>query len=58
MIYIDENSETVLPKKYRIAHNFCVEVYDMIVEVVKSEKFRGLYKTEFKLDNEVWQLIV
>lgn len=47
MIYIEKDTETVLPKKYHVAHNFCVQVYDMILEILEHETFKDLFNSEF-----------
>lgn len=49
MLYIEKGSETVLPEKYHIAHNYCVEIYDMIHELHKNEIFKDLFVLDFEI---------
>ncbi len=51
MIYIEKGSEFPLPEKYHIAHNFCVQVHDMILEILEHERFKELFKTEVSFEN-------
>ena len=52
MIYIEKDSQVVLPEKYHVGHNLCVFIYEMIVDIHKNSQFKPLFKSEFSFLNE------
>ena len=53
MIYIENNEHHILPKEFIESHNFCVNLYDLILETIKHDAFKELYvsKIEVPIDN-------
>ncbi|WP_373550148.1 hypothetical protein [Haliscomenobacter sp.] len=52
MIYIEKETKTVLPEKFHIAHNFCVQIHDMISEIHTKDSFKELFKFELSFKDE------
>ncbi len=57
MIYIDDEEDVILPKKYHEINNICAIIYDQLTEIFVADNYKALKKAEFNLDPKT-QLLV
>lgn len=51
-IEIKKGDKVALPKKYHDINNLCAVIYDLLVDIHKDPRFKGLYNTKVEL-NEI-----
>jgi hypothetical protein len=56
-IYIDDNEQTFLPKKYRSVNNICAVIYDQLTEIYKRSNYSDLKRGDVKLDKKTQKLV-
>jgi hypothetical protein len=49
-LFIENEKDSVLPKKYHKVNNICAIIYDQITEIFKDKNYKSLFETNLKFD--------
>lgn len=50
ILFIENEEDSVLPKKYHKINNICAIIYDQITEIFKDKNYKSLFETNLKFD--------